>query len=84
MSGYQAYSGARTFGPSSTNTTHTHRHTTHIHTCTITNLITGVLRIQVHGQGGRLDVLGQVDDLCQPGHTQGHVLGGHTRKMEGV
>jgi len=35
-------------------------------------------------EGGRLDVLGNVDDLCQPRHAQRDVLGRHTRKVEGV
>ena len=39
---------------------------------------------QIDGQRGRLDVLGNVDDLRQAGHSQGHVLGGHTGIVERV
>lgn len=42
------------------------------------------LNMQMHLQAGRLDVLGNVDDLSQAGHTQGDILGRDTGKMEGV
>ena len=33
------------------------------------------LHMQMHLQRRRLDVLGNVDDLCQAGHTQRDILG---------
>lgn len=42
------------------------------------------LHMQVHLQGGRLDVFGNVDDLSEAGHAQRDVLGRHTGKVEGV
>ena len=42
------------------------------------------LHMQVHLQGGRLDVLGNIDNLGQAGHAQRHIFGGHTSKVEGV
>lgn len=42
------------------------------------------LHMQVHLQGGRLDVFGDVDDLSEAGHAQRDVFGRHSGKVEGV
>lgn len=45
--------------------------------------VTGSRRTK--GHGGRVpDGLGSVDDLFDPGHTQGDVHGGHAGKVEGL
>lgn len=42
------------------------------------------LSLEVYRQAGRLDVLGDVDDLGEPRHPQRDVLRRHSRKVEGV
>ena len=52
--------------------------------------VLGLLRVpggrssEEDGERGRLRVLGNVDDLLETGHTQGHVLGGHAGKVERI
>lgn len=42
------------------------------------------LLLEVDGHGRSLDVFGAVNDLLDPGHTEGDILGGNSREMEGV
>jgi len=47
-------------------------------------LTLAVLRIEVNFQRGRLDVIGDIDDLLEPWHSKRHVLGRDASEVERV
>ena len=46
--------------------------------------ITCCLASEEDGERRRLGALGDIDDLLEPGHTEGHILCGHPGVVEGV